>query len=122
MSEHYILKGKKAVKVDLITWAKWFEYNHDKRRVAHDIIREVEISTVFLGLDHRFGEGPPLIFETMIFGGEHSEYQCRYTAYFEAMDGHRRAVLKVMRSFKVLGWFNNSVFDNLEGDSHGEKR
>jgi hypothetical protein len=27
----------------------------------------IEISTVWLGLDHQFGVGPPLIFETMIF-------------------------------------------------------
>ena len=30
----------------------------------------VFISTVFLGIDHNFNlEGPPLLFETMIFGG-----------------------------------------------------
>jgi hypothetical protein len=27
----------------------------------------IRISTVWLGLDHRWGEGPPVIFETMIF-------------------------------------------------------
>jgi hypothetical protein len=25
MSEHYVLEGKEAKSVDLITWAKWFE-------------------------------------------------------------------------------------------------
>jgi len=35
----------------------------------------VDVSTVFLGLDYQFGDGPPLIFETMAFwrqsgGGE----------------------------------------------------
>jgi hypothetical protein len=40
--------------------------------VKQDVIEDgnIGISTVFLGLDHRhFGDGPPLLFETMVFGG-----------------------------------------------------
>lgn len=29
-----------------------------------------EVSTVWLGLDHSFGHGPPVVFETLIFGGD----------------------------------------------------
>ncbi|WP_166903861.1 hypothetical protein [Mycobacterium sp. DL440] len=33
---------------------------------------EVVVSTVWLGLNHSFtDDGPPIIFETMVFGGVH---------------------------------------------------
>ena len=52
----------------------------------------VHVSTVFLSLNHAFGQGPPVLFETMIFGGPHDDYQERYTTVEEAREGHRRAV------------------------------
>jgi hypothetical protein len=33
------------------------------------------VSTVFLGTNHSFGFEPPLLFETMIFGGRFDDYQ-----------------------------------------------
>ncbi len=49
----------------------WVELAKDDtyRRVALTALTEdIEVSTVWLGLDHGFGRpGPPLIFETMIF-------------------------------------------------------
>lgn len=56
----------------------------------------VHVSTVFLGLDHAMFGGPPVLFETMIFGGEHDEYQERYQTYESAQEGHWRAVLMAM--------------------------
>ena len=54
------------------------------------------ISTVWLGLDHSFMGGPPLIFETMIkHDDEWTEYQERYSTRAEAEEGHRRAVALV---------------------------
>ena len=53
----------------------------------------VEVSTVWLGLDHNFGlVGPPLIWETMIFGGERDQYQWRYPTRETALDDHERIV------------------------------
>lgn len=46
------------------------------------------VSTVFLGLDHRYGDGPPLLFESMIFGGPLSGEQRRYSTKAEALAGH----------------------------------
>jgi hypothetical protein len=69
MSKYYKLVGTTPVAVDdLIDWAQSFE--GVKRRVAFDKVGNSEISTVFLGLDHSFGRGAPLLFETMVFGGE----------------------------------------------------
>lgn len=38
-------------------------------RVNGMAVGEVCVSTVFLGMDHSYGEGPPMLFESMIFGG-----------------------------------------------------
>jgi hypothetical protein len=91
MSEHYVLEGKEAKSVDLITWAKWFEAA-DRHVAKTDITDDIHVSTVFLGLDHSFGDGPPLLYETMIFGGEHDEYQQRYSTWEQAEAGHEKAV------------------------------
>lgn len=99
----YILnENKEPVPADVTEAAKWLypdkEGKGDNRRVAQTIIGDVNISTVFLGLDHQFGDGPPLVFETMIFGGEHNEDQWRYSTWGEAMKGHEAAVRLVSRS------------------------
>jgi hypothetical protein len=90
MSDHYILEGKTPVKTDLMTWARWFE-TRKGRHVAQTKQGDVRVSTVFLGLNHQWGDGPPLVFETMIFGGEHDQYQERYSTWDEAEAGHRKA-------------------------------
>lgn len=47
------------------------------------------VSTVWLGLNHEWDENrPPLIFETMIFGGEHDESQWRWHTEDGARTGH----------------------------------
>jgi len=75
-------------------WAKDFE-NFDKR-----IVRQEElpngywVSTVWMGIDHRFLEGPPLIFETMVEDpeGHWTDYQERYSSEEDAIIGHLQAV------------------------------
>ena len=66
----------------------------DAKRIAWtDLPGGVEVSTVWLGLDHSFGlGGPPLIFETMIFGGPHDQEQWRYPNRDAALAGHDQAV------------------------------
>jgi len=91
--KHWILDGHDIVETDLMTWAMWFETAD--RRVANDHVGDKRVSTVFLGIDHNFGdEGPPLLFETMVFGeGSFSEQACdRYSTWEEAVEGHARMV------------------------------
>lgn len=57
----------------------------------------ITVSTVFLGLDHSFGEGPPVLFETMVFGGKHNEEQWRYCTWDQAEVGHRQVVALVTK-------------------------
>jgi hypothetical protein len=93
MSEHYILKGREAVPVDMMTWARWFEKGN--RVLKRETIGNADVSTVFLGLNHQFGDGPPMIFETMVFGGELDQEQDRCSTYDEAERMHERMVDKV---------------------------
>jgi len=74
---------------DLLTWGKWLQ--GADRTVAKTKKGDIRVSTMFLGLDHSFGEGPPLLYETMIFGGEHDQYQARYATRKEALAGHKEA-------------------------------
>jgi len=93
MSEHYILEGREPKPADLMTWGKWFETA--ERHVDDTWIGNVRISTVFLGLDHSFSEGSPLLFETLVFGGELADEMERYETYEQAEDGHKKMVARV---------------------------
>jgi len=68
---HYILgdDGEPVGPVDVLVWAEWFETHAQDRIVAKTKVGDAEVSTVFLGLDHAFMGGPPILYETMIFGG-----------------------------------------------------
>lgn len=97
MKGYYILKGKTPIPVnDLLEWASTFEKQNC--RIALDEINDIKISTVFLGLDHQFGKGKPLLFETMVFGGELDGEQDRYHTWEEAERGHKDMVNKVNRA------------------------
>lgn len=52
---------------------------------------KIEISTVWLGIDHGFGLGKE-IFETMVFGGNINGHQRRYATELEALTGHNEVV------------------------------
>lgn len=94
MSDHAILIQRKVVPCDLRTWASQFE-NADARRVAKYDEGGVEVSTVFLGLNHAWGGGPPLWFETMVFGGPLDGEQERCTTFDEAERQHAEMVERV---------------------------
>lgn len=97
--DRYILKNRIPVPTDdIYEWG--LMWRSSDRIVKQEMVGDVRISTVFLGLDHNFlsalGEGRPLLFETMIFGGKHDQYQERYSTWDEAEVGHRVAVQLVM--------------------------
>lgn len=110
MSMYYVLKGKEIVKAQMLDWARYFEGDDriirqttydPNTRAQYDSYRakapkrsedSILISTVFLGMDHSLGEGAPILFETMIFGGEHNDYQERYCTFEAAEKGHEAAV------------------------------
>lgn len=109
MSQFYDRQGRPA---QLLDWARKLE-DREYSTVARHWVRGWMVSTVWLGLDHSFGSGPPLIFETMIFapkdvtigredweaGGDAfgtpvdlDQYQERYPTEAAAQAGHDRAL------------------------------
>jgi hypothetical protein len=88
--------------VDLDTWAEWYTPdNMDKRIVARDRdeapgATDVLISTVFLALDHNFtNDGPPVLWETLVFGGPLDGEMDRYTSRAAALAGHQAMCRRV---------------------------
>jgi len=94
---YYILVNGKPVETnDVKTWGEWFA--SDDRRIARDKVGDSEVSTVFLGIDHQHGEGAPILFETLVFGGEFDEEMERYSTLEQAQAGHKAMVAKVSGS------------------------
>jgi hypothetical protein len=99
MMQKYYLKGKVPVPCDsLMVWRMAIE--RDRAVAKTHLPGGVEVSTVFLGLDHNWGGGEPLLFETMIFGGELDGEQWRYSTWEEAEKGHKRACGLVSKTVK----------------------
>lgn len=98
-SNLYILDGHTPKKATEEEWIRWSSKSNN-RRVAQDIIKDINISTVFLTVEHGFSGGHPIIFETMVFGGEWDEYQERYCSWDKALKGHKIMVAKVKKSLE----------------------
>lgn len=80
-------------------WRKGFDWNNrfKKQEVVEVNGKEYYISTVDLGLDHSYGKGEPLYYETMVFekGSPVDLYMERYTTEKQALDGHKRTIDKL---------------------------
>lgn len=101
MSAWYILnKNNKPVAKPALEATEWLRDNPNRRIVKQDTIDDIDVSTVFLGLDHSIPwdkDKTPVLWETMIFGGEHNEYQERYTSYKDALEGHEKALTLITK-------------------------
>ena len=86
---------------DMELWARAIELEDLQDRTVRrsELDNDVLISTVFLGIDHGYN-GVPLLFETMIFGGEHDGYQERYSTWEEAEKGHQKQLIKVLYGYE----------------------
>ena len=96
MAEYYILdEQRQAIPVaDVREWRRRFDRH--TRRVARTEIGDAYISTVFLGLNHAYGDDePPMLFETMVFGDELDGEQDRCATWAEAEEMHERMVARV---------------------------
>lgn len=103
MSPYYVLgKNNTPEQVpDVETWSKLIEKQN--RVVKQEKIGDVFVSTVFLGINiNKDPNETPLLFETMIFGGEHDDFQQRYTTWRTALNGHKKAVELVKTADKKL--------------------
>jgi hypothetical protein len=109
---------RKGQPMEMLAWARAME-DTAGRIVAQHWVRGWMVSTVWMGLNHRFfGAGPPLIFETMIFppgdeaDGEgifSDQYTDRYPTEDAAQAGHDRA----------LTWLREKLGDDALADITG---
>lgn len=105
---YYVLIDKVAVAVDERTWTQ--ALLTVDRRVDKTEIGGMEVSTIFMGLDHNFhADGPPILFETMIFGDlEVTGEQWRCSTWMQAQAMHQKACdlvrsrMAVTQSFVAL--------------------
>jgi hypothetical protein len=93
--QQYKLEGREPVPcVDFMEWAQWFETAD--RHVVETWVHGCRVSTIFLGLDHSyFADRPPVLFETMVFGGPLHDTMRRYSTWGEAETGHGDIVEQV---------------------------
>ena len=75
------------------------------RHIGYTTIRGVNVSTVWLGINTAL-TSPPLIFETLVFGGPLDQEMVRYPDLHSAALGHQRMVDRVFatQSFWYRLW------------------
>ena len=94
-SDKYILKDHEAIPTDnLEEWGRMFN-NKDRIVKQETLPNGKRVSTVFLGLNYNWGEGEPLLFETMVFNPDEIDME-RYSTWEEAEKGHKRMVKKYL--------------------------
>lgn len=89
--------NRDAEPIDMDEWSRLHQ-DYGYIVVNKTQVRDCEVSTVWIGLDYGLPmrpEDPPIIFETMIFGGRHHQFQVRYRTEFEAMEGHGMIVARL---------------------------
>jgi hypothetical protein len=88
-------------KVSMAEYMRWM-LTSPRLSVAYDMIDDVLISTVFIGIDSTalFG-GPPCVFETMILGGEHDHFQNRCSTWEQAEMLHALTV-SMFKSGRII--------------------
>jgi hypothetical protein len=59
-------QGEPEPESNLLEWANWFD--SAKLKLAHASLDGIEVSTVFLGVNHGPGGSTPRLWETMITG------------------------------------------------------
>jgi hypothetical protein len=108
---YYALKNKIPVLVpDVLEWAK--EMERDRHVADTRFDNGLHVSTVFLGIDHSWSGGPPLLFETMVFrpcnrklfGKQLDEEEDerfpleRYSTWEEAEKGHNAMLESIKKA------------------------
>ncbi len=71
--------------------------------MASDTVNSRLISTVFLGQNHSYFGGEPILFETIIFSNgllQLDNHWDRYSSWEEAMKGHKEAIDWVLNGCK----------------------
>ncbi len=95
-SMYYVLDSAgQPVPAELMEWARFMG-------MGPAVLEQTDlgfsfVSTVFLGTDHNFlGDGPPILWETAVFGWKLGGECERYCSREEALEGHKKMVERCM--------------------------
>lgn len=100
MTSRYYNRDGKPIDVD-----KWTTLFSDRK---YQVLKQTRVddwlvSTVWLGLNHAWGGGPPIIFETLILSDNDGEVDgTRYSTEAEALKGHKRFVKQALNKKRPL--------------------
>ena len=104
MGSWYVVEpGGVIRKASMLEASEWFEscsavpFMTGGRQADRDTVAGSVVSTVFLGLDHGHN-AVPILFETLVFGGQLDGNGERYSTYDEAVAGHAKWVNKAKES------------------------
>jgi hypothetical protein len=91
-----LVDGKPVPTTDVLAWAQWLESAPERQVAKTEIGSNILVSTVFLGMNHNFNlQGPPVLWETMVFGGPRDGDMDRYTSRAAAEVGHLEMVERI---------------------------
>jgi len=109
----WILDENRVPKIaaDMDEWANFMQRDFEERsRVGNTETATMWVSTVFLGVDHNYrNDGPPILFETMVFSREkyprefrgkigwsrEDFHTYRYATWDDALTGHNTTVRRI---------------------------
>lgn len=89
----YILddNGEPVAETDVLAWSAWHADKHDRCALGRTERGGVVVSTVFLKFDHNVLGDKPVLWETLVFGGERNGTRWWYETRAEAQAGHAKA-------------------------------
>lgn len=94
---YFLNKDKSVIKCSLKEFSEQLNEMmiNDSKHVKKSDIGNFWISTVWLGINHNWGSGSPILFETMIlnkYTQEWLDYLVRYSTWDNALIGHENAI------------------------------
>jgi hypothetical protein len=97
-------EDNKPIAVTGLEYHEWSEKNQNKTVVKQEYIKDVYLSTVFLGLDHSRDGKKPILWKTMTFQDNEGEFdqsiQLRHTSYEDALEVHEKVKQDIIKKAK----------------------
>lgn len=95
----YILRDKTPVAVsEFSEFLRWMVRNQSACQVARNQVGKSFVSTIFTGSNYNsVAQGPPLVFESMVFGGPMDLMIKRYSTWDQALKGHNDLIKELTR-------------------------
>lgn len=105
--EYWIVRHKplRVIKVPVMHWS--YQFGRQGHFVKQTFLGGgyIKISTICLGIDHSFGDGPPVIFEDAVLYGGAVDVRERYCTLEEALEGHEKLVAEELKRYGAwLPW------------------